>query len=203
MKKLVLIIITALICGFDFTNCSLDKPEQPDGNASNFDIPEQPDGNASSFDIPEQPDGNASNFDIPEQPDENITGIEGENGVALSLVGSKWKLEVFCYWDEEPINVDYSQYDIIYEFKGNNVLLVSGEMDSIDAYKGHTKGEHSYKIHPIPPSGPLGPCPSGHPIEIDTETHTISFGWVFFDFYEGNAMHMNIMAGELILVKVD
>jgi hypothetical protein len=81
-------------------------------------------------------------------------------------------------------------------------LTVSGDIANID-YRGHGIGKHSYEMLPIPPSGPAGPCIFGLPVKIDTETHSISFGWVFFDFYEGSAMHMSTQNGIFILIRVD
>ena len=130
--------------------------------------------------------------------------VSNENEDTSSIVG-KWKLEVVYFLDLtdiSPKHLDYSQNDIIYDFKENNVLIVSGKMDNIGDYRGYTKGEHSYEMLPIPPSGPAGPCPAGIPIKIDTETLFISFGWVFFDSYEGSAMHISTQNGTLVLSRV-
>ena len=98
--------------------------------------------------------------------------------------------------------LDYSSNSIIYDFKENNVLIVSGEVDDIDDYRGHEMGIYSYKMLPIPSPEHAGAIYLPQ-IEIDTKTYGVSFGWVFFDSYEGNAMHINTENGTLILVKVD
>ena len=132
------------------------------------------------------------------------TGCKRDNSVAEddnSSVYGKWKLSFVGYMDENisPAVFDYSQNDIIYDFKGNNVLVISGEMNSIDDYKGHEKGEYYYKKHPIPPCGPTALCIPQ--ITIGTNTHGIFFGWIFFESYEGGAMHIHTGKGTLMLVK--
>ena len=154
MKRLVLMIISALICGVVFTSCGSDKAEE------------------------------ISKDDI----------LQG-----------KWKLILinsFFTIEEGDISIDYSKRNIIYEFKKYNALTISGDIDNID-YRGHAIGKHSYEMLSLPPSGPTGPCPAGLPVKIDAETHSISFGWVFFEFYEGSAMHISFPNGTLILVRVD
>ena len=79
-------------------------------------------------------------------------------------------------------------------------MIVSGEIDNIDDYRGHEKGKHSYKVLPITVPAHSKPHPQ---IEIGAETHGFSFGWVFFDFYEGSAMHLSTKKGTLVLVKDD
>ena len=63
-----------------------------------------------------------------------------------TIIG-KWKLvEVKEDWDwfGEPKIHDYSQYNIVYEFKNINILLVSGKTDNISLVHGN--GEHSYTL---------------------------------------------------------
>jgi hypothetical protein len=55
----------------------------------------------------------------------------------------KWKLEKI---EKDALNFDYSQHNIVYEFKTNNILIVSGDIDSIEDYRGHEIGEYFYKI---------------------------------------------------------
>ena len=121
------------------------------------------------------------------------------------ILHGKWKLILinsFFTVEEGDISFDYSQNNIIYEFGANNVLTVSGDVDTID-YRGHEIGKHSYEMLPTPPSGPTGPCFTGRSVKIDTETHSVSFGWVFFEFYEGATMHISTQNGTLVLVGVD
>jgi len=123
-----------------------------------------------------------------------------------NILHGKWKLIEFNSFytiEEGYMSFDYSQNNIIYKFEANNVLTISGDVNNID-YRGHEIGKHSYEMLPKPPSGgPAGPCIFGLPIKIDTETHAIFFGWVYFEYYEGSAMHMSTQNGNLILVKVD
>jgi len=64
-----------------------------------------------------------------------------------SIIG-KWKLVkvTSSFTSIGPISFDYSQYNILYEFKVNDILTVSGKTDNIDNYMGHEIGEHSYSI---------------------------------------------------------
>ena len=41
---------------------------------------------------------------------------------------------------------DYSLYSIVYEFRTNGILTVSGETDHIELYRGHEPGEYPYAI---------------------------------------------------------
>ncbi len=77
---------------------------------------------------------------------------------SVSIIG-KWKLvKVQVVFYNRDL-YDYSHYNIIYEFKSNNVLTVSGETDDIDTYRGHNIGEHVYSITDddkvIPGSSPV------------------------------------------------
>ena len=59
----------------------------------------------------------------------------------------KWKLiqiDVPAF-PPDPTSYNYSQYNIIYEFKMNGIFTVSGDIDGI-TYVGHRIGEHSYFI---------------------------------------------------------
>ena len=76
-----------------------------------------------------------------------------------SLKGSQWKLVRASLPFNESELYDYSQYDIKYEFKTNNVLTVSGETNFTDSYLGHEIGEYFYSIiyddQIIPGSSPV------------------------------------------------
>ena len=79
--------------------------------------------------------------------------------VKKNLIG-KWKLEkveiAISFGNDEESDLttfDYSQNNIIYEFKANNTLIVSGSSDKID-YRGHKIGSHVYKVQ-LPPPNPL------------------------------------------------
>ena len=129
--------------------------------------------------------------------------VTNENEDTLIIAG-KWKLDFVGYMDSNisPAIRDYSQYDIIYDFMENNVLIVSGNVNKIDDYRGHAIGTHSYELLPLPLfEAPAEACFWGRQIKIGAETHLISFGWVFFDSYEGSAMHISIRDGTLILVR--
>jgi len=98
------------------------------------------------------------------------------------LIAGKWKLEAFSPTISPAVGgfqnyLDYSQYDIFYDFTENNVLVVSGIMDDIVDYRGHAKGKHSYKI--ITKGNKIGSGPLAIlaylEIKIDKETYKIHF----------------------------
>ena len=64
--------------------------------------------------------------------------------VCPSPVLGKWKLE-FVYAGFQTPNVYYSQYDVVYEFKENNVLVVSGKVDVVDS-RIHENGKYYYGV---------------------------------------------------------
>jgi len=68
-----------------------------------------------------------------------------KNEEPASIVG-KWKLvesRYFSFINGLQVS-DYSQYNIVYEFKTNNVLFVSGVAD--DNFSLYGNGEHFYSI---------------------------------------------------------
>ena len=58
-----------------------------------------------------------------------------------SIVG-KWKLVKVLptHWHPKPY--DYSNYNIVYDFRANGVLKISGVIDQ--NYEGHNLGEYTY-----------------------------------------------------------
>ena len=46
--------------------------------------------------------------------------------------------------DSEQMRQDYTPYNVIYEFKADGVLTVSGETSQVDIYLGHEIGDHFY-----------------------------------------------------------
>lgn len=72
--------------------------------------------------------------------DEETTGI--------SIIG-KWKLvqiEDLFVTNPPPRFFDYSQYNIVYEFKTNNILTVFGKIDNVD-YRGLEIGNYFYQMN--------------------------------------------------------
>jgi len=60
----------------------------------------------------------------------------------------KWRLVKVTapFTPTGPISYNYSKYNIIYEFKADGTLTVSGNIEQIDWYGGHEIGEHTYSI---------------------------------------------------------
>ena len=95
------------------------------------------------------------------------------------ILHGKWKLITINLFTIEEGNMlfDYSQKNIIYEFKANNVLTVSGNVENID-YRGHEIGKHFYDITLTEMiSDPLG-LPAPHTVKINTIPYGFSFGYM-------------------------
>jgi hypothetical protein len=93
---------------------------------------------------------------ISESEGSNITLSGQYNTVEVTTMNigilGKWKLVKTDIGFINQTTSDYSQYNIIYEFKSNNILTISGKTDDIEIYKGHEIGEHFYRIVEIMPS---------------------------------------------------
>ena len=133
--------------------------------------------------------------------------------VADSDIHGEWKLVTTTFLDEndvKPTQIDYLQYNITYNFNTNNVLEVSGPTNVIEDYRGHERGRYTYNRIRFP-KGPANPEPENtlgnqtfiYDIIIGKENHGISFGWVFYDYYRGPAMHLNTSKGILVLIRAD
>ena len=73
--------------------------------------------------------------------------------------------------------VDYTPMNIIYEFKANNVLTVSGNVDS--SYGGLEIGKYFYEVTLTEIiNDPLG-LPAPHMVRINTIPYDFSFGYMY------------------------
>jgi len=61
-----------------------------------------------------------------------------------SIIG-KWRLAMVTILFVDEFN-DYSKHDVVYEFKSDSVLTVSGNIDRIDRYRGHETGDHVFRL---------------------------------------------------------
>ena len=83
---------------------------------------------------------------------ENTVTLNGQYNVveittmSEDVIIGKWKLLQVDIGFDNPTTFDYSQYNIIYEFKTNNVLTISGKTGDVEIYRGHEIGEHFYEI---------------------------------------------------------
>ncbi|MCL2313136.1 MAG: hypothetical protein FWC41_11770 [Firmicutes bacterium] len=69
-----------------------------------------------------------------------------KNNNTDDIIG-KWKLVevVLSFTPTGPISYDYSQYNFVYDFKSDNILIVSEDIANIDIYGYvHAFGEHHY-----------------------------------------------------------
>ena len=73
----------------------------------------------------------------------SIYSCTKENEESATIIG-KWKY-VKCVYPFGNKLYDYSQYNIVYEFKPNNILAISGETH-IENYVGHEIGKHFYSL---------------------------------------------------------
>jgi len=102
-----------------------------------------------------------------------VTGCDTNKDNQIKYIIGEWKLKkvTIPFIDK---SYDYSQYSIVYEFKRNGVLTVSGETDVIDTYIGHTIGKYSYTfIEDKEGYGMVG-LPYGLKIDDDTYWYKIS-----------------------------
>jgi len=97
--------------------------------------------------------------DIDETPEVKSTNT-------IMLVG-KWQLTKVETSFLTPKLYDYSQCNIIYEFKSDNVLTISGEIDNV-TYLGHDIGDHVYSI--IDDDGGYGIIGLPYGLKIDYRT---------------------------------
>jgi hypothetical protein len=72
---------------------------------------------------------------------------EKENPANKEISG-KWRLQKICT-DGHPVMTcsDVTTLNIIYDFKTNNVLTVSGEIRDDIMWNGHKNGKHFYDLH--------------------------------------------------------
>jgi len=112
----------------------------------------------------------------------------------------KWNLLRAYYSDANNSykQLDYYQYNIIYDFGENNTLIVSGEREGINDYRGHKKGEYFYQELPIPTILPALNRPQ---IEIDGKAYGVFFGSILLNSDRVDALHIITQDGTLVLVK--
>jgi putative lipoprotein (rSAM/lipoprotein system) len=95
------------------------------------------------------------------------------------ILHGKWKLiSINSFTIEEgDMSFDYSQKNIIYEFKANNDLTVSGNIEDID-YKGHAIGKHFYEVTLTKIINNTLALPAPHTVKINTIPYGFSFGYM-------------------------
>jgi len=95
------------------------------------------------------------------------------------ILYGKWQLISISPLNAEGMDlmlVDYSPFNIIYEFKANNVLIVSGNVDN--DYGGLEIGKHFYEVTLTEIiSNPLG-LPAPHMVTINSMPYGFSFGYM-------------------------
>ncbi len=77
-------------------------------------------------------------------PQESIVHDTIMHDTAASVVG-QWKLtkvEIPFVGEKN----DYSQHNVVYEFKANGTLTITKEGSTIENYRGHSIGEHAYSF---------------------------------------------------------
>jgi len=92
---------------------------------------------------------------------ESDSGVSGNGGEPSNLEGTSWRLsKVTIGIDFEPLDtINYYGQNIIYEFKGNNKLVITGKTDSLFIFDNFQEGEHYYEYweRPVNPACVLGP----------------------------------------------
>ena len=96
------------------------------------------------------------------------------------VIHGKWQLKTISPLNAEGVDymlVDYTPMNIIYEFKTNNVLTVSGNVDS--NYGGLEIGKHFYEVTLTEIiNDPLG-LPAPHMVRINNIPYGFSFGYMY------------------------
>jgi hypothetical protein len=92
--------------------------------------------------------GSFYSCDKKNNPDDTSWIIDGKTKNSLAdtanIIG-KWKLVKVTTPFVGSVS-NYSNNNIVYEFKTNNVLTISGKTSGIDLYRGHDVGEYFYSI---------------------------------------------------------
>ena len=100
-------------------------------------------------------DGNEKDYNAQAKSE----GIVFNNNI---LEGTKWKLiKVSISKDyQQPEIFDYSEKNIIYEFQGNNKLLITGNVDDLFIFDDFQEGEHFYEYNELIVSPYCSPGPN-------------------------------------------
>jgi len=115
-----------------------------------------------------------------------ISGCEQKSDLneTSNILRGKWQLKSVHSLNAEGVSymlVDFTTYNIIYEFKANNVLTVSGNDGSID-HGGLEMGKHFYKVTLTNISnGSLVTELPQHLVEINTIPYCFCVGYMSDD----------------------
>ena len=106
---------------------------------------------------------------------ENKSDLKSEN----DILSGKWQLTTISSFNTEGMDlvlVDYTPKHIIYEFKANHVLTVSGNVDN--NYGGLETGNHFYVVTLTEISNDPLACPAPHKVKINNISYGFSFGYM-------------------------
>jgi hypothetical protein len=101
--------------------------------------------------------------------------MKGEN----DILSGKWQLTTISPLNAEGMDlvlVNYTPMHIIYEFKANNVLTVSGNVDN--NYGGLEIGNHFYVVTFTDISNDPSWLPAPHEVKINNISYGFSFGYM-------------------------
>ena len=110
-----------------------------------------------------------------------ISGCEKKSDLKSEnkILYGKWQLKTISPFNAEGVDymlIDYTPMNIIYEFKANNVLTVSGNVDN--NYGGLEIGIHFYVVTLTEINvNPLG-LPAPHEVKINDIPYGFSFGYM-------------------------
>lgn len=106
---------------------------------------------------------------------EKGSDLNGEN----EILYGKWQLTTINPLDAEGMElilVDFTPMNIIYEFKANNVLTVSGNVDN--NYGGLEIGNHFYVVTLTEINNDSLGLPAPHGVKINDISYGFSFGYM-------------------------
>jgi len=81
----------------------------------------------------------------------SLTGDGTPSSGESRLDGTSWKLSMVTISENyQPFDtIDYSKRNIIYEFQGNNKLVITGKTDSLFIFYHFQEGEHFYRYEEL------------------------------------------------------
>ena len=106
---------------------------------------------------------------------EKKSDLKGEN----EILRGKWQLTTISPFNAEGMDlvlIDYTPMNIIYEFKANNVLTVSGNVDN--NYGGLEMGNHFYVVTLTEITNNPLRLPAPYEVKINNISYGFSFGYM-------------------------
>ena len=118
------------------------------------------------------------------QPNENEPS-PNENQLNDENLYGVWKLVKVTITGDRPdgfLTIDYSEYNIVYEFKRNDILTVSGVPENNQHYLVHEAGDYPYSI---------GEFHDGRNLQIGANDYDVWWARIFSDEYHNEILEFD------------